>query len=74
MSQLGGGWDEHQHLMNPMFLQVDNHVPTDLYRDETMADKLMYIPSDDTKNYPFCRFQLEVERLNTQINEPIKFT
>ena len=29
--------------------------------DKTMADKLMYIPSDDTQNYPFCRLQLVVE-------------
>ena len=32
-----------------------------------MADKLMYIPNDDTKNYTFCRFKLVVE---TQLNEP----
>ena len=26
-----------------------------------MADKLMYIPNDDTQNYFFCRLQLDVE-------------
>ena len=26
-----------------------------------MADKLMYIPTDDTQNYPFCRLELVVE-------------
>ena len=26
-----------------------------------MADKLMYIPNDDTPNYPFFRLQLVVE-------------
>ena len=26
-----------------------------------MADKLMYIPNDDTQNYPFCRLQLLVK-------------
>ena len=26
-----------------------------------MADELMYIPNDDTQNYPFRRLQLEVE-------------
>ena len=26
-----------------------------------MADKLMYIPDDDTQNYPFCRLQLVIE-------------
>ena len=30
-------------------------------RDKTMADKLRYIPNDDTENYPFCRLQLVVE-------------
>ena len=24
-------------------------------KDKTMADKLIYIPNDDTQNYPFCR-------------------
>ena len=35
-----------------------------------MADKLMYIPNDDTQGYPFCRLQLEVKAFGTQINEP----
>ena len=26
-----------------------------------MADKLMYIPNDDTHNYPFCRLQIVVD-------------
>ena len=26
-----------------------------------MADKLMYIPNDDTQSYPFCRLQLVVD-------------
>ena len=26
-----------------------------------MADKLMYIPYDDTQTNPFCRFQLVIE-------------
>ena len=25
-----------------------------------MADKLLYIPNEDTQNYPFCRLQLVV--------------
>ena len=24
-----------------------------ILRDKTMADRLMYIPNDDTQNYPF---------------------
>ena len=36
-----------------------------------MIDKLMYIPNDDTQNYPFCRLQLKLLKLlNTQLNEP----
>ena len=32
-----------------------------------MADKLMYIPNDDSQNYPFCRSKLVLlKRLNTQ--------
>ena len=33
--------------------------------DKTMADKLIYIPNNDTQNYPFCRLQLEVKYLDT---------
>ena len=29
-----------------------------------MADELMYIPIDDTWNYPFCGLQLVVEQSN----------
>ena len=36
---------------------------------KTMADNLMYIPNDDAQNYPFCRLQLVVKCLNTQLNE-----
>ena len=28
---------------------------------DTMADKLMYIPNDDTQNKPFCRLKIVVE-------------
>ena len=31
-----------------------------IYRDKTMADKLMYIPNDDAQNNPFCRLLLVV--------------
>ena len=36
--------------------------------DKTIADKLMYVPNDDTQNYSFCRLQL----VDTQLNESIK--
>ena len=32
-----------------------------IYRDKTMADKLMYIPNDDKQNQTFCRLQLVIE-------------
>ena len=28
---------------------------------KTMADKLIFIPNDDTQNYPFCRLKLVFE-------------
>ena len=27
---------------------------SEILRDNTMADKLMYFPNDDMQNYPFC--------------------
>ena len=30
----------------------------------------MYIPNVNTQNYPFCRLQLGVKRLDTQLNKP----
>ena len=44
-------------------------VISGIQRDKTMADKLMYTPNDNKKNYPFCRLQC-LKRLNTQLNEP----
>ena len=36
-----------------------------------MADKLMYIPNDNSQNYHFCILQLVAEtRLDTQLNAP----
>ena len=37
-----------------------------------MADKWMYIPNDDTQNYPLCRKQLVVETLDTNQSNLIK--
>ena len=34
-----------------------------------MVDKLMYIPFDDTKNYPYCRLQLVFETFEHSFNE-----
>ena len=36
-----------------------------------MTDKLMYIPNEDTQNYPYCRLQLVVKTFWTlNLNEP----
>ena len=35
-----------------------------------MTDKLMYIPNEDTQNYPFCRLQLVVETFGHSTSEP----
>ena len=35
-----------------------------------MADKLMYIPKDDTQNYPLCRLQFVVKTSEQTLNEP----
>ena len=37
-----------------------------------MADKLMYIPNDNTHNYPFCRLQLVFETFEHSTIQPIK--
>ena len=45
--------------------QLEQSVLPGIYRDKTMADKFMHIPNDDTKNYPICRLQFDVERFST---------
>ena len=35
-----------------------------------MADKLMYIPNDDTKKYPSVDYKEWLKLLDTQPNEP----
>ena len=35
--------------------------------DKTIADKLMYMPNDDTQIYPFWRLQLVVETFGHSI-------
>ena len=35
-----------------------------------MANKLMFIPNDDTQNYPFCSKNYWLKRLNSQLNKP----
>ena len=35
-----------------------------------MAYEWIYIPNDDTQNYPYCRLQLVIKTMDTQLNEP----
>ena len=37
-----------------------------------MDDKLIYIPNDDTQNYPFCRLQLVVKTFGLPTNQNSK--
>ncbi len=44
-----------------------------VFRDKTIADKLMYIPNNDTKNYPLCSITISgliVWTLNLMIKVP----
>ena len=34
-----------------------------------MADEIMYIPNDDTQNYPFSRLQLVAETFGHLMNQ-----
>ena len=34
-----------------------------------MADKLIYIPYDDTQNYTFCRLKLVIETFEHELKE-----
>ena len=45
-------------------------------RDKTMTDKFMFIPNDDTLNYPFFRLKLVVETFGhlTLLTNQSKFT
>ena len=47
-------------------------VLSEMERDETMANELMYIPNDNIQNNPFCRLQLVLETFgpDTQLNKP----
>ncbi len=36
-----------------------------------MADKLMFVPNDDTQNYHFCRFKLMVKNLSVKMFQPL---
>ena len=63
----------HKKFQPSLVLSHGNILSTCNYWDtcqkyKTMADKLMYIPNDDTQKYPFCRLQW-LKRLDTQLNK-----
>ena len=43
---------------------------TGISRDKTIANKLIKLPNFVTQKYPFCRLQIVVLKLDTQLNEP----
>ena len=49
-------------LQVQIFYKYGLYVNSGIYRDNTMADKFMYIPNDNAQNYPFCRLKLVVEK------------
>ena len=51
----------HSAYFKMFYYKSDHTVFSGIYSDKTLADKLMYIPNDDTQNNPFCRLQLVVE-------------
>ncbi len=52
-----GGWDDIPSR-TPKEIGIDPIISRDL---KTMDDTLMYIPNDDTQNYPFCKLKLHNE-------------
>ena len=43
-----------------------------IYRDKTMANKLLYIHNYDIQNYPFCKLKLGFRTFEYFMNQPIK--
>ena len=53
-------------ISSPSNTQKTSHL-AGIYRDKTMASKSMYIPYDDTQNYPLCRLQIVVGHSIAQV-------
>ena len=45
----------------PLNIKYSNKLISGIERDKEMADKLIYIFNNDTKNYPFRRLKLVIE-------------
>ena len=63
---MGGKWSVISHNIRLAFIVV----VTEILRDETMVDKLMYFAHDDSQNHPFCRLQLVIETFGNSTSEP----
>ena len=50
---------------NQIFSIIKYTEISGIYRDKTLADKLVNILNDNTQNYPFCRSQLICEKFGT---------
>ena len=46
-----------QNLLPKQIMDTESGI----WKDKTIADKLMYIPNDDNQTYPFCRLKLVIE-------------
>ena len=51
----------YEGLQPPLISGTCNGLQWEILRDKTMADKSMYIPNDETHNYPFKRLKFVVE-------------
>ena len=63
MSQVSAAWKETDKLGSSVNYDAESIASTGTQLQGSKgirqtADKSMYIPNDDTKKYPFCRFQL----------------
>ena len=47
--------------MNQFKITSKYYTFNKILSDETIYDKLIYIPNDDIQNYPFCRINLLLE-------------
>ncbi len=54
-------FEENQKLAQNVHTRGDLITNNKDIRDKIMDNKLMYIPNDDTQNYPFCGVKIVVE-------------
>ena len=52
-------------VLDGVFIFIEN-ILSGIYRDNTMADKLMYILNDNTQNYPFRKLNFRLKRMDTK--------